>query len=387
MLKAECITKKQRMDVKKMELNYIDKEFPGGNIQVNSIHKDEIHIEQEIRDSGEWWFYWCFCAKNLAGRTIRFIFDNGEVLGPYGPSVSADGIHWRWAGAGSLINRSSFIYEFTKEEEEVYFSFSIPYQIKYFELFKKKLPENQKIVYDVLGISEKGRQIPCMRFGNVMKGKHIYFTCRHHACESTAAYMLEGTVEYLLEQREDFLEKYCIHIFPFVDVDGVEDGDQGKARRPHDHNRDYIDEPIYNFTHGMYQYVKKYQPYVFADYHSPWKWGDRNDVFFLVKNLNEMERHQEMFADILEMTVSRHKGLNGIPYNKEDNIDGDVEWNTGCSPTSTKYFINQGVHLAIGFEVPYFGANGVVYTADRLRWLGRSVGESFIQYCCVNMEN
>lgn len=370
-----------------MEQNYIDKAFSGGNIRVNSIAKDEIHVEQEIRDSSEWWFYWCFRARKLEGRSIRFIFDNGEVLGPYGPSISADGISWRWAGAESLIGRSSFVYTFAEDEKEVYFSFSIPYQVKHFELLKKRLSEEQPIVYDTLGISEKGRPIPCMRFGNEKSGRHIYFTCRHHACESTASYMLEGTIERILEQPKKFFDKYCIHIFPFADLDGVEEGDQGKARKPHDHNRDYLDVPIYNFTRCIYQYVSKYRPYIFADYHSPWKWGDRNDVFFIVKSPGEMGRRQNIFAEILEITVREQMREQGIPYCKEDNIDAGVEWNTGCSPTSTKYFISQGTNLAMGFEVPYFGATGVVYTADRLRLLGRSVGDSFVQYCFENMES
>lgn len=364
---------------------YIDKEFPGGNIKVNSIEQEEIHIEQEIRDSGEWWFYWCFRAGNLEGRTIRFVFDNGEVLGPYGPSVSTDGIHWKWAGTETLLNRSAFVYKFGEDEKEVYFSFSIPYQAKHFDLLKEKLSPNKRIMYDVLHVSEGGRPNPYMRFGNVQTGKHIYFTCRHHACESTASYMLEGTVEFLLGQSEDFLEKYCIHIFPFVDIDGVENGDQGKARIPHDHNRDYLDKPIYSFTRSLYQYVEQYPPCLFADYHSPWKWEGRNDVFFIVKSPGEMDGRQNAFAEILEAVIERNRGEHDIPYRKEDNIDAGVEWNTGSSPTSTKYFIDQGADLAMGFEVPYFGTDGIVYTAERLRKLGYSVGESFLQYCNENM--
>ena len=34
-------------------------------------------------------------------------------------------------------------------------------------------------------------------------------------------------------------------IVPIVDIDGVEDGDQGKNRKPRDHNRDYAGESIY----------------------------------------------------------------------------------------------------------------------------------------------
>jgi hypothetical protein len=42
-----------------------------------------------------------------------------------------------------------------------------------------------------------------------------------------------------LRDRVEFL------IVPFVDKDGVEEGDQGKNRHPHDHNRDYATPCLY----------------------------------------------------------------------------------------------------------------------------------------------
>jgi hypothetical protein len=57
-----------------------------------------------------------------------------------------------------------------------------------------------------------------------------------------ASYSLEGLMEGILA-GDDVGRWLAGHVeflvVPFVDKDGVEEGDQGKNRRPHDHNRDY----------------------------------------------------------------------------------------------------------------------------------------------------
>src|SRR5690606_15909380 len=42
-----------------------------------------------------------------------------------------------------------------------------------------------------------------------------------------------------------FRDRFVLYAIPFVDKDGVEAGDQGKNRAPHDHNRDYGEDSIY----------------------------------------------------------------------------------------------------------------------------------------------
>ena len=47
----------------------------------------------------------------------------------------------------------------------------------------------------------------------------------------------EGVLDELLENPIPDSRILCV---PFIDYDGVIDGDQGKERGPHDHNRDYL---------------------------------------------------------------------------------------------------------------------------------------------------
>jgi len=63
----------------------------------------------------------------------------------------------------------------------------------------------------------------------------------------------------------------CVFV-PFMDKDGVECGDQGKNRRPHDHNRDYAAE-IYTSVRAFKNLLTKEssgKQIVFFDLHSPY---------------------------------------------------------------------------------------------------------------------
>ena len=77
----------------------------------------------------------------------------------------------------------------------------------------------------------------------------------------------------------------CVFV-PFMDKDGVENGDQGKHRAPHDHNRDYTAE-IYTSVKAFKKLLvteSEGKQIVFFDLHSPMirprgKTGSSDNVF------------------------------------------------------------------------------------------------------------
>ena len=73
----------------------IHRDFIGGNIRVKSIDSDEITLENELRDSNEW-FYWAFCIEGAEGRELTFRMQNHR-LGYYGPALSHDLKSWQMA--------------------------------------------------------------------------------------------------------------------------------------------------------------------------------------------------------------------------------------------------------------------------------------------------
>lgn len=357
------------------------KDYPGGNIHIISAAGDRVVLEQEIRDSGEWWFYWNFCVEGAEGREIVFRFSNGEVVGRWGPAVSRDGIEWSWAGSRSLLDRNSFRYSFGPYETKVFFCFSLPYQVSTYERFIRGFERHPGLVRETLTRSERGRDIPLVLIGSEAADFHVFLTCRHHACESTASYLLEGLMRFLLEEGEpELLRQFRFHILPFVDIDGVENGDQGKARRPHDHNNDYVDKPLYRFTQAFIPYVEKWKPVVGFDFHSPWKWGGRNDVPFLCKMGGRSDREIDRFSRILQKTVENDPAPDKIIYRAENNIEAGQEWNIVSDHCCDAFFLRSGARMGCTLEFPYSGEGEVPYTRLNMREFGHSFGRALETY-------
>lgn len=338
----------------------ITNKIPGGNINILSIENFDVFLEQEIRDTTEWWFYFSFKVKACKTGLYTFHFCNRDVISKFGPAISDDGIHYYFED-DVYIDGTTFKY-YLKEGDEKYFAFSYPYTSTNFDLFlkninflsKKQMSEN----------TLKNRNQYVYTFGNP-KGKILSLTCRHHACEASASYVLEGAIEELKNSK--LKEKYLISIIPFVDLDGVEDGDQGKSRAPHDHNRDYIDEPIYSsirYIKSTYTHNLAY----FLDLHCPGKWGTIHDFLSIIEGDEKLTKNQHIFSKILEKTENDCE----IPYSQQHNIEYLKSWNLP-SANGRSFFTKQNVKLGLILEIPYFGENKKPYSINGLNLLGHNL--------------
>lgn len=377
----------------------IDCRYAGGNIRKVAAEGNRIVLEQDIRDTTEWWFYWNFRAvaewagKDAATtvpagaeegeRVIVFEFANGDVIGPWGPTVSEDGVSWRWLGAESLLSRSSFRYRFSASTvgKSVFFAFGLPYQLHHFERFYAGIAADPRVRRDVLTVSEQLRPVPLLQVGNPEAGEHIVLTCRHHACESTPSYMLEGLLAYYLAQPQSpVLDAYRIHYVPFVDIDGVENGDQGKSRAPHDHNRDYIDRPIFRSTAALIAYAGGLRLAAGIDCHGPFKWGGRNDVPFFVQQHSPHKEEIERISGHLQRITAARETPQAIRHRSADDIAMGEDWNQPHGRNCSAFFVRAGARLACTLELPYFGSGDTVYTVDSCRRFGADFAQALEAY-------
>ena len=222
-----------------------------------------------------------------------------------------------------------------------------------------------------LSKSRKGRQVPCLNIGS--GDISIIFTARHHACESTGNYVLEGA---LCELTKKPIENARILVVPFVDYDGVVDGDQGKSRFPHDHNRDYIDDPIYPEVRAICKHMSEYGCHYGFDLHSPWHKGGTNDKIFVVRNLPEKEGDFDLFSGTFESGISE----NSMSYSKENDYPPCTKWNQPS--TSFGYTTNTrpSCNLAFTLESTYFGTPDNLVSGERLVELGRCFARAVKKY-------
>lgn len=193
----------------------------------------------------------------------------------------------------------------------------------HFERFYAHHADSAFMQRNVMTVSEQPRPVPLLLLGNRDAKQHIVLTARHHSCESAASYLLEGLLEYFLQSgASPVLDRFLIHAVPFIDIDGVENGDQGKHRIPHDHNNDYRDTPLYRSTVALMEYARQLRLVAAVDFHCPYKWGKRND------------------------------------------------WNFPRDTMCSRFFSRMGARLACTFEFPYFGAERP-YTIPNMRNFGK----------------
>lgn len=341
--------------------------FSGGNITVKRIDGDTVYLENQIRDTTEDWFYWAFRVDRANGRTIKFVFDKIRV-GYFGAAKSTDLKKWEWTGKWD--DDKSFTYHFADDEETVYFAHNMIYSPDMFSDFC----DGHGIEIKTLCSSEKGRNVPYIEIGDGEEA--ILLTARHHACESTGNYVIEGILDRYHESPIKGLRIICV---PFVDLDGVVDGDQGKARAPHDHNRDYTsDKPsIYASVRAVREIAAKNKIRYAFDCHSPWHFGKENDSVFIVRNSHEKDALIGEFASCFEESITPES----LPYKTSNDLGADVSWNKTDFPTCGNYMLNVAkAELAFSLETPYFDAQGTVFSQARATELGRCYAEAIRKF-------
>ncbi len=363
----------------------IDADFTGGNIILDSIKGDDVYVHQDLRDTAGNWFYWHFRVKGGAGRTLTFNFAKENPIGVLGPAVSDDGgKSWRWLGA-KAVRGASFTYALPKDAGDVRFCFAIPYTSDNLQTFLKRHEKSTNLKIETLCKTKKDRDVELLLAGR-LDGKaeqRVALTCRHHCCEMMASYVLEGLIDEVLADTEDgqWLRKNVeFFLVPMVDKDGVEDGDQGKNRKPHDHNRDYAGTSIYPSVAAIRERLPAWSAgkLRFAlDMHCPAIRGDSNETVYFVGGPDE-----KIWTEVGKYCKTLESVQTGpIVYRSKNNLEFGKGWNSKSNYTAGKPFSHwaadlPGVRVATTIEIAYANASGNTVTDDSARALGHDLARA-----------
>ena len=343
----------------------IHQNFIGGNISVKEIVGNTVVLENQLRDTSENWFYWAFCIEGAQNQTLTFEFQVNR-LGYFGPAVSYDLVNWTWLNS---VEKNAFTYHFDETESKVYFAHSMLYHPQQFLDFAKK----HQLIVEELCKGYKGSSVPCLKFGNGCKS--IILTARHHACESTGNYVLQGVLEELLANPIFDTKVFCV---PFVDYEGVIRGDQGKSRTPHDHNRDYSYEveAIYPECAAIQEYAEENGCHYGFDFHSPWHISGENDTVFIVQNSVKKLDRLNRFAEIFEDSIT----LNSLQYKHENDHPVNVGWNIGGAQFANYMTQRPENNIAFTLETAYFGTSDNKISPEKLFELGHCFARALKKY-------
>jgi Zinc carboxypeptidase len=366
----------------------IDSTIPGGNIIVKNINEFDIVLLKDMRDTSGKWFYWEFKAVFHTPGTYTFIFDDGTSISSRGPALSYDdGMTWQWMNKNDYDNEKNiFRYHYKKDSTDtVTFCLSMNYLEKNLTAFVAKHLSNPNFSCQTLCKSSKGRDVELLKITNpdIKSKKKIFLSSRHHCCEMTATYVLEGILEEALNNHE-FQNMFEVWAVPFVDKDGVEDGDQGKNRLPHDHARDYGPRPIYPEVKKNMELIQREKMDMVMDIHCPGLRNNHNElIYFVGPESKYMEKEIMNLAKIIEENSS---GI--IPFSASDIIRFGTSWNTGTNYTTGKPLARwatelEYVKLAASIEIPYANSRDFTFTSKDWRTFGHLLVRSLLKYAHI----
>lgn len=366
----------------------VDAQIPAGNIVCERVDDDRVMIHQERRGSVNWWFYWAFRVRGAEGRKLTFNFTDGDPVGTRGPAVSVDrGLTWRWLNKN--FTTKSFSYTFAPTENEVWFAFGMVYTERDWVRFITRFDSSPFVEKGQLTVTRKGRAVEKLRLGCIKTEPRyrVLLTARHHCCEMMASYVLEGLVDAVLsdDEKGKWLQQNVeFLVIPFVDKDGVEDGDQGKGRAPRDHNRDYDGASVHGEIAAIRDQVPKWADgklTVALDLHCPWIRGPENEWVYQVGSADTSRwAQQQAFGRLLEKVKP-----NSLAYQQTNDLPYGKAWNTSSNHSQGMTSVRwssalPGIRLASSIETPYATANGTEVTVQSARQFGANLSTALWQY-------
>ncbi len=348
--------------------------FPGGNIIVEEYFADAVKVRQDLSMCSSWWFWWYFEAENLSDQpfTVRFVFTEGAPFGTAGPCANINNTHWHWLGR-ECVENNTFEFKFTPEIKSCRFAFAIPYLVPDLDSFLRDHPD---ITRSVLTKSSESRPVDLLHIPSKNGQFAVFLSTRHHASESIANFVLEGLLDCRC-QNQGILQD-CVDFFavPFMDVDGAENGDQGKNRTPHDFNQDY-GKFIYRSTAAYCELIRRNHArfLLSLDLHCP---SHNQSTIFWVES--PIRGDLDLLRSALYETQHgqlRYDGKNDISFGIEGNNDSD---NNSCARYIQSELKQKN---AFTLEIPYAEAHGIRINENRARLFGHDLCHAIEHFASV----
>ncbi|NEA56633.1 hypothetical protein G3I60_21455 [Streptomyces sp. SID13666] len=347
---------------------WISSEFPTGNGLISQVGTYEFVVDRDLRDStGDRW-YWHVRLHAERDALVRIRLARPLLIGQFGPVVSRAGTRdWLWASPGPdtafdvpLPGRTT-----------VGLSATMAYGLQELEAFRAKLGES--VVWQSLTGSEGGSDVPVIIVPHPKAENLVLLTARHHACEAMASYVLEGAVQEFIElrrARDPSVSRCELMAAPIMDMDGVTRGDQGKARKPWDHNRDYGVSSTYRSVSALRNRLAADGRNTYAlDLHTPGLRGPMEEVSYVVSSGDPGD--YETAQGFLGTFNSLHGGCD---FKAPEVLLFDHDWNSASSLSqrccSAWLRSRKDTRIALTIEYPNAVVQGVPVTEYRARMFG-----------------
>jgi hypothetical protein len=174
-------------------------------------------------------------------------------------------------------------------------------------------------------------------------------------------------------------------LVPFVDKDGVEAGDQGKNRVPHDHGLDYAGESLYPTTAAIRRLLPEWSAAKLSfvlDLHCPGPWGEFHEVLMSPSRLRGEENwtRTERYLECLERVQTGPIVFRLTDSQRFTTWDGSGK--PGAAPGLFSEWAREipGVKIASSLEIPYANSDGCEVNRASACALGHDLARALAAY-------
>ncbi|MCC5850657.1 MAG: hypothetical protein JJU29_21430 [Verrucomicrobia bacterium] len=366
----------------------VDTNIPAGNGVIDAIDGSVIRLRPDLRTTLEPWFWWHVRVRGCEGQRLRVVMGEPHTLTVRGAVVSRDqGRSWAWV---PKYDPSQWEFEVEAgEDDELRLALSIPYTRHDLDAWLAVHDGHPSLSRGELCRSRSGASVPLLRVGNLSgkETRQAVITCRHHACESLASFVLEGLLDAVLaddETGQHLARTWCFQVVPQVDFDGVQAGDQGKSRAPHDHNRDYGPlPPVHPETEAikdLFANACDHRLHLALDLHCPWVREAWNEHIYIVGHADS--RRAELQMRFARLIVTQVRGP--LPYRAADTLPHGTAWNVGSLTPASSFgryasTVAPDTATVATMEFPYAEVEGHAVTAEGARAHGRAMARAIVR--------
>lgn len=268
-------------------------DFPGGSVSVEQIDQEKrlLRVAPHPYIDRGWQCWWYFKVEGIVpGETITLDVGSGPYATPDRPHLSLDNKDWQQGEPGQR-QLKRIVYRQRIDGKEAWFAWGPPFVLQDAQaLLASAAKKHPYATVFELTKSKDGRSVPALRIEQPGETDTprlgIWVQARQHAWESGSSWVCQGFLDWVLSAEAEPLRKRAvIYIVPIMDVDNVERGGGGKNQKPHDHNRDWSDQPVWPEVAAAQKRILELNRAnrfdLFIDLHNP-SANDRQPFFFIV---------------------------------------------------------------------------------------------------------
>jgi len=336
----------------------VETDFPGGSVNVITIDQatQTLTFGPVIPPNGGWKTWWCFKVEGIEAGKAVILQPKHFQANSLRPVFSEDGKTWNFVSApldkGQVINGT-----------QAWFAWYVPYVLADSEKLVAEVTKGCKFAERFeLCKSEGGLPVVGLKFSEpgveAAERVAIWIHARQHAWEAGGSWTADGVARWLgsedpkaaaLRQRAE------IYVVPIMDLDSVEKGLGGKDQKPHDHNRDWLPQPVWNSVKAAMAHIKRLDAegrlVLFLDLHDP-GWGGAS-VEFWGRGYKQGPAPRRVAIDAFLDTAKKEMTGPGLAFTGVIKGDFDKAY-TPTTPTSGLWVRNHTRETVVAgvFEIP-----------------------------------